>query len=59
MYYTCKVLLHDLCFSPTGNAFLAALNSGRKAILLSTSRDQQVVCQKLTKGQNETAKQFT
>ena len=50
--------LHPFCFSFTGNAFLAALSSGRQAILLSTSHDQQDVCQKLTKGQNgsETAK---
>lgn len=37
------------CFSSTGNAFLAALNSGRKAILLSSSGEKPVVCQKLTR----------
>jgi len=36
-------------FFPIGNAFLAALNSRREAILLSSPGGKDVVCQRLTR----------
>ena len=44
----CASFLHPSFFSPTGNAFIATLISGRKAILIGTSFDKNAVCQKLS-----------
>ena len=44
------IFLTSFMLSPTGNAFIAAVTGERKAVLIGTSCDKHVVCQKLSAG---------